>query len=205
MPTVGMFPLGLVLLPGERLPLHIFEPRYQELIGEAIDEGGELGLIFEDDDGVRDTGTLAAVEEVVHRFDDGRLNVVVAGGRPFRVVRWTEGRSFRTAEVELLEDTDAPGEPGAAERGLHLFRRLADQAGAEVEPPERDSPVLSFELAARIDFGQAVKQELLELRSEKERLRRVVKLLERAVQALATEREITDRASRNGKVFAPKE
>ena len=200
-----MFPLGLVLLPGERLPLHIFEPRYQELIGECIDRNGELGLIFEDEAGVRDIGTLAGVEEVVHRFDDGRLNVVVAGGRPFRLVRWTEGRSFQTAEVEVLPDVGAAGDSAEAERGLELFRRLADQAGAEIEPPQPDSPLLSFELAARIDFGQAVKQELLESRSERDRLQRVVKLLERAVQALTIEREITDRASRNGKVFAPKD
>jgi ATP-dependent Lon protease len=196
MPEVGMFPLGIVLLPTERLPLHVFEPRYRELIGEWI---------YEDEDGVREIGTLAIVDEVVHRFDDGRLNVVVAGLRPFRLVRWTEGRSFQTAEVEPLPDVDEPPEPGEAERGLQLFRRIAEHAGAEIEPPPADSPSLSFELAARIDFGPTVKQELLESRSERARLARVVKLLERSVQALAIEHEITERAATNGKVFVPRD
>jgi Lon protease-like protein len=200
-----MFPLAVVLLPTERLPLHIFEPRYRELIGECIADGLEFGLVFEDETGTREIGTLAAVDEVVHRFDDGRLNVVVAGRRPFRIERWTEGRSFRTAEVSVLDDAGEPGEPGEAERALQLFRRLADRAGSEVEAPSSASALLSYELATRVDFGPAVKQELLELRSERERLRRVAKLLERSVQALAIEEEISERASGNGKVFAPRD
>jgi Lon protease-like protein len=194
-----------VLLPTERLPLHIFEPRYRELIGECIDRGLEFGLVYEDETGTREVGTLAAVEEVVHRFEDGDLNIVVAGRQPFRVERWTEGRSFRTAEVAVLEDGPESGEPGEAERALQLFRRLADRAGAEVEAPSSTSRLLSFELATRVDFGPAVRQELLESRSERARLRRVAKLLERSVQALAIEQEIQERAAGNGKVFAPRD
>jgi Lon protease-like protein len=202
---VGMFPIAVVLLPTERLPLHIFEPRYRELIGECIEQGREFGLVYEDAEGPREVGTLAAVDEVVHRFEDGRLNVVVAGRRPFRIDRWTFGRSFRTAEIAPFDDTGEPGEPGEAERALQLFRRLADRAGSEVDAPAATAPLLSFELATRVDFGPAVKQELLESRSERERLRRVAKLLERSVQALAIEQEISERAGGNGKVFAPRD
>jgi Lon protease-like protein len=202
---VGVFPLGMVLLPTEQLPLHIFEPRYRELIGECIEETGEFGMVYEDETGVRDIGTLADVAEVVHRFEDGRLNVVVAGRRRFRLLDWTEGRSFRTAEIEPVDDEYDLPDADVAERGVRVFRRLAEQAGADVEPPAVESPLLSFELAARIDLGASVKQELLESHSERERLSRVVELLERAMQTIAVEREVADRASRNGKVFTPRD
>ena len=200
MPEVGLFPLGVVLLPTEQLPLHIFEPRYRELIAECLEHGREFGLVYEDDDDRREIGTTAGVSEVVRRFPDGRMNVVVEGRERFRIVRPTEGRSFATAEVAVVPDEADPAEPGAIERSLHLFRRLAEQAGAEAPEAPEVTPRLSYELAARVDFGTAIKQELLEERSERARLRQVVELLERAVQGIALEREIGDRASRNGKV-----
>ena len=79
---IGLFPLGLVLLPTEQVPLHIFEPRYRELIGECLEEEEPFGLVYADDDGLRRIGTLATVVEVTDRFEDGRLNIVVEGGGP---------------------------------------------------------------------------------------------------------------------------
>ena len=105
-PEIGLFPLELVLLPGERVPLHIFEDRYRELIGECLADGTEFGLILEDADGLRQVGTSTGVVELVHNFDDGRMNVLVEGRSRFRVVELTDGRAFRTAEVEPLEDDD---------------------------------------------------------------------------------------------------
>jgi Lon protease-like protein len=118
-------------------------------------------------------------------------------------VEETEGRSYRTAEVEALEDA-AGEEPSEeeAERTLEAFRRLAAIAEAdEVEVPSLGSGTpLSFQLAARVDFGTVLKQELLELRSERARLDRLVDLLAQAAGALAREREVRERASGNGKV-----
>ena len=203
MPEIGLFPLELVLLPSERVPLHIFEERYRELVGESLAEGTEFGLILEDDDGLRQVGTRTGVIELVHTFDDGRMNVLVEGRERFRIVSETEGRSYRTAEVELLED-DAGEEPTdeETERTLEAFRQLAVVAEAdEVEVPSAagDTP-LSFQVAARVDFGTVLKQELLELRSERARLDRLVDLLAQAAVALAREREVRERASGNGKV-----
>ena len=90
---LGLFPLGIVLLPTERVPLHIFEPRYRELIGECIAEEREFGLVFADENGVRELGTRARVDEVLEQFDDGRMNIVVEGGERFRVESLTRGRS----------------------------------------------------------------------------------------------------------------
>jgi Lon protease-like protein len=200
---IGLFPLELVLLPSERVPLHIFEDRYRELVGESLADGTEFGVILEDEDGLRQVGTRTALIELVHTFDDGRMNVLVEGHGRFRIVAETEGRSYRTAEVEPLED-DPGSEPTAeeTERTLEAFRQLAAIAEAEevdVPTPGGGTP-LSFQLAARVDFGTVLKQELLELRSERERLDRLVDLLAQAAGALAREREVRERASGNGKV-----
>jgi ATP-dependent Lon protease len=198
---IGLFPLELVLLPTERVPLHIFEDRYKELIGECLAEDSEFGLILETEEGLREIGTRTAVLEVIHTFDDGRMNVLVEGHGRFRVARMTEGRSFHTAEVEPIEDEEeTPSEDDVAQV-MEVFRRLVAVAEAqEIDEPEAGSGTLSFQLAARVDFGHELKQELLELRSERRRLKRLGELLERAVTGLAREAEVRERASGNGKV-----
>ncbi len=201
MAEIGLFPLALVLAPTERVPLHIFEPRYKELIGECIADAEPFGLLLEDDSGRRDIGTLAGVREVVHVFDDGRMNILVEGRDRFRVTEWTDGRSYPTAEVEALEDEDDTlPEAGAAEQALALFRQLAAVADAEIEEPDGASGSLAFEIAAHVDFGTHPKQELLELRSERDRLQRLTELLEQALAAMTREREIRERAATNGQV-----
>ena len=111
MDELGLFPLGIVLLPTELVPLHIFEERYKELIGECLEHDGEFGLLYADEEGAREIGTRAKVAHVLERFDDGRLNIVVAGGERFRVAELTRGRSFITASVEPLEDEPALPSP----------------------------------------------------------------------------------------------
>lgn len=196
---LGLFPLAIVLLPTERVPLHIFELRYQELIEECLELDLEFGLVFEEDDLLREIGTRAGVVEVLDRFEDGRLNILVEGRERFRIVRETEGRPFRTAEVETVADEDVGSEPEARERALELYRALGKIVETEVEEPDGTSSVLSFELAARVDFGPQRKQELLELRSEPERLRAVCSLLERAAEAITLERALAEAASKNGR------
>jgi Lon protease-like protein len=200
---LGLFPLGVVLLPTERIPLHIFEDRYRELIGECIEHEREFGLVFADEDGLREVGCRAAVLEVLERFDDGRMNIVVEGRERFRVVRHTTGRSFSTAEVERVEDVDSTVAPESAARALSSFRKLVEIVEAEVELPDPLTPQLSFELAGRVELEPGAKQELLELRSEPGRLERVADLLEGAAATLALTEEARRRASSNGKVTPP--
>jgi ATP-dependent Lon protease len=201
MSEIGLFPLELVLLPSERVPLHIFEDRYKELIGECLAEDAEFGLILETEDGLREIGTRTAVLEVIHTFDDGRINVLVEGHDRFRIARMTEGRSFHTAEVEPVEDDDEPAAEADVAQVLEVFRRLVAVAEAQdIDEPEAGSGMLSFQLAARVDFGHDLKQELLELRSERRRLERLAELLERAITGLTREAEVRERASGNGKV-----
>jgi Lon protease-like protein len=196
---LGLFPLDIVLLPTERLPLHIFEPRYKELIGECLSEGREFGLLLGDRDGLREIGTRAAVVEVIEQFPDGRLNIVVEGRERFRVVSLSEGRSFVTGDVQPLADEAGVSEREQREAVLDLYRTLAGLVEAEADDPDPDSGVLSFELAARVDFGVERKQELLELTSEPDRLARVAELLEGAIESIHLERELAERAATNGR------
>lgn len=197
MEEIGLFPLGIVLLPTEKVPLHIFEPRYRELIGECVEEDREFGLLYADEGGVRELGTRARVAAILERFDDVRLNIVVEGGRRFVVERMTHGRAFLTAEVDDVDDDPAAVEDDARTDAAGAFRALAALAGAETEVDE-ESPQLSFELAAQVELGVEAKQQLLESRSEQERLVLVAELLHDVRKTLIATRELGERAKRNG-------
>jgi Lon protease-like protein len=202
---IGLFPLGIVLLPTEQVPLHIFEPRYRELITQCLDDEREFGLIFADEDGLRAIGTRAAVTEVLERFDDGRLNIVVEGGDRFRLVEVHERETFHTGETEPVVDQLDPADEETKEQALALFRRLVELTGSDVEEPEADvaGVQLSFALASRFEFAPPVKQELLQSTSERLRLERLCELLEGAVELVARQEEIGSRARTNGKVDPP--
>jgi Lon protease-like protein len=200
MDEIGLFPLNLVLLPGEQAPLHIFEPRYRELIGECLEDGREFGILLEDEGGMREIGTRCGVVEVLDHFPDGRLNVVVQARDRFHLVELTEGRAFSTAEVEELPDEgDTPTED-EVEECLAAYARVVDAAEAELEDLDLDADSIAFQIAARIDFGTEIKQGLLELRSERERVVRLAPMLSRAAEAVQREKEIRERASGNGRV-----
>jgi ATP-dependent Lon protease len=200
---IGLFPIGLVLLPTEQVPLHIFEPRYRELIGESIADETPFGIVYADDDGLRPVGTLATVAEVTERFEDGRLNVVVVGGDRFRLEELTEGRSFVTGTVAPIDDQDDPAEPESIARALELFARLAELTSSDVEAPAAETPQLSFAIAACFDFSADLKQELLSESSERIRLERLCELLGIAAETVARQTAIAARAQSNGKVHPP--
>ena len=198
MDEIGLFPLGIVLLPSERVPLHIFEPRYQELIGECLEERGEFGLIFADDDGVREVGTRARVVDVLEEFEDGRLNIVIEGGARFRVERLTHGREFLTAFVEPVADEPGAWDATVVQLAVEAFRALATVAGAETDELEETSSELSFELAAQVELPTDAKQQLLELTSEQQRLQHVTGLLDAVREAMLAAHELGERAKTNG-------
>ena len=201
MPELGLFPLPIVLLPTERIPLHIFEPRYRELIEECIETGVDFGLVLTDGEGaVHEIGTRASVAQVLERLDDGRLNIVVEGGDRFRLLELTSGRSFTTGLVEEVEDDDEPAPASDVARAVEVFTALASEAESDVDIPDPDSPLLDFELAARVDFAPDAKQELLASTSPGGRMTRLIELLEVALQAVKIEKALRERAGKNGKV-----
>ncbi len=197
---IGLFPLNLVLVPGEQAPLHVFEPRYRELISECLDFGNDFGLLLEDDEGMREVGTRCKVVEVIDRFPDGRLNVVVEATERFQLLEVTDGRTFSTAEIETLPDeSDTPLED-EVEEVLAAYARVVAAAEAELDDLDLDADSVAYQIAARIDFGTEVKQGLLELRSERERVIKLAPMLNQAAEAVEREREIRTRAAGNGRV-----
>ena len=200
MSELGLFPLPLVLLPTERVPLHIFEERYRELIGECLDSGGEFGLVFADDEGIRDIGTRARITEVLARMADGRMDILVEGGARFRLLELTTGRSFHTGEVAPVEDEEDRASSESIERALSFFDRLRELTGSDVDVPEADAAQLSFVLAGRVEFSPDDKLRLLREVSERRRMDLVCELLEHATATARRVRGAAERAATNGRV-----
>lgn len=200
MAEIGLFPLGIVLLPTERVPLHIFEERYKELIGESVDADAEFGLVYADGDELADVGTYARVAHVLTRFPDGRMNVLVQGGRRFRLEELTAGRSFHTAIVSPLEDVDDSAEEESIDRAFRQFGRLREITGSDVDPPDRDERQLSYALAGRVELPADAKLSLLVDVSERSRMRSVCKLFDAAIAAAERMRLAAERATANGRV-----
>jgi ATP-dependent Lon protease len=200
MDEIGLFPLNLVLVPGEQAPLHVFEPRYRELISECLDFGNDFGLVLEDDEGLREIGTRCNVVEVIDRFPDGRLNIVVEATERFQLLELTDGRAYRTAEIEPLPDELETPSEDEVEDVLAAYARVVAAAEAELDDLDLDADSVAYQIAARIDFGTVVKQGLLELRSERERVVKLAPMLNQAAEAVEREREIRTRAGGNGRV-----
>ena len=201
MSLLGLFPLELALVPTERVPLHVFEPRYKELVGECLESGVEFGIVLLEAGGdVHRVGTRARVAEVLQVLPDGRMHVVVEGGERFRLLEVDHERSYDTGIVEPLVDDDEPPDPADVEQVLATFKRLQQTVGAPGEPPDSASPLFDFEVAARVDFANARKQELLELTSPRLRMARLAVFLEHALEALELDHALRRRAHGNGKV-----
>ena len=200
MSELGLFPLPLVLLPTEQVPLHIFEERYKDLIAECLADEGEFGLVYADEAGIREVGTRAVVVEVLTRFEDGRMNILIEGRDRFTLLELTSGRTFQTGDTAPLEDVDDPADASTEERARALFDHLRELTSSEIQAPGPDTPQLSYVLAARVELAADAKLDLLAETSENLRLERVCELLEEAAVAVERQRAAAERAATNGKV-----
>jgi Lon protease-like protein len=199
---IGLFPLAAALVPGELMPLHIFEDRYKRLIDDCEQHDQEFALLYADDDGARELGCTAELVEVTERFDDGRVNVVVRGAVVVRVLELTRWRAYITGRVEPAEDDSEAGDEAAA--AVELYQRVAEATGNEPDPAvTADAGLVSYAITARVEFPPAEKHRILEQRSERGRLMVVIELLARGLENLAAAAEIRDRAHTNGKVAPP--
>ncbi|MEA2471553.1 MAG: hypothetical protein QOE38_2552 [Thermoleophilaceae bacterium] len=200
-----LFPLGLVLLPGEVVPLHIFEERYKLMIGECLESDGEFGIVWLSDDGLREVGCTARVTQVLTELEDGRLNILVAGGRPFRLLRRIDDMSYPAGEVEMLDDADgspdeSPEELELAAEARERYADLVEQVTDERPSADDLEDLDAYGMAATIEFDAAPKQELLELRSERERLQQVSDLFTSTMKRIAQSEEAGELARSNGHI-----
>jgi Lon protease-like protein len=192
-----LFPLGLVLLPQELVPLHIFEERYKLMIGECLEEGREFGILWLSDDGLKQVGCSARITRVLERFDDGRMNILVEGAEPFRLLRRVEDLPYPAGDVELLGDVDA-GDATAAERARVRYADLVEEVTEKRPAADELSRLDAYGMAATLDVALEAKQQLLELRSERGRLERLDSLFAEALERIRLAERAAERASRNG-------
>jgi Lon protease-like protein len=192
-----LFPLGLVLLPGELVPLHIFEERYKTMIGRCLEEEREFGIIWLSDDGLKEVGCAARITQVLERFEDGRLNILVQGTEPFRLTRRIEDLPYPAGEVEPLAD-EPEVDAEALERARSSYADLVEQVTETRPEPETLAELDAYRMAATLEVAPAAKQELLELRSERDRLEQLEALFEEALQRIRMAQRAAERASGNG-------
>jgi Lon protease-like protein len=199
-----IFELSAAILPGELLPLHIFEERYKRMIGHCLEASEPFGIVFRDPDGsAHRIGCTARVAEVLERFDDGRMNVVVAGEQPFKVLERFEAADYPAGEVEPIDAVDEPDaeDPEAADATRAAFAELVQRVSGEPPDPDQLEGEDAYAIASRVELPPQTKQALLEIRSEPDRMRTLGEALRALLAAVARSRDIAERAKMNGKVI----
>ncbi len=195
-----LFPLGIVALPGELIPLHIFEDRYKTMMNECLDQEKEFGIVWLADDGLRENGCACAIERVLERTEDGRMNLLTRGTRPFRVLERQGHLAYPAGVIEFLEDREEPVDRELLLEAHDAYAQLVRRA-TDGEPNAGELEELSaYGMAATVDFGPDAKQGLLDLRSENARLRLVTRLFHAAVERLDLIDRAQERARSNGKI-----
>ena len=197
---IPLFPLDVVLFPGTPLPLHIFEPRYKEMIGECFAQHRTFGVVRALEQGLAEVGCTAEIITVIKEYPDGRLDLVTEGRKRFELVRVNQERSFLQAEVLMIDDE--PGTPSKADisRAIQLHSELLAIAGAKQDLSAADPSLLSFYLAGSLPLDLDFKQKLLALRSEPERLSLLIQYFETIVPNLRRAANAREKAGGNGHV-----
>src|SRR6266850_2523737 len=190
-PLLPLFPLDLVLLPHTNLPLHIFEERYKEMIQDCLRNGWEFGMLAVEGQSVHSIGCTAFISEVLEKFPDGRLNIMVRGRRRFEISMLNDEKSYLRGKPEFFDDdaNEVPVEEKRRQRAIELYGRLKELADWDDQKLQDPSPVftdtqLSYRMMAGLPAPLALKQSLLELRLERERLDRVMRYFEQLIEYL---------------------
>ena len=198
---IPLFPLDLVLLPGVPLPLHIFEPRYKEMIKECLDEKKHFGLIRMHDESMATIGCTAEIIQVLKAYPDGRSDVLTEGKRRFEVLETNQQRPFLQADVFFLNDDQEAAAKTDIDTALRLHDEIMQLAGAETEShKEIDNTQLAYRLAGSLPFDPDFQQVLLEMNSERERMQAIISFFERILPVLQRNARAKRKAGGNGHV-----
>jgi Lon protease-like protein len=195
-----LFPLELVVLPTEMVPLHIFEERYKTMVGECLARDHEFGVVWLSDNGLRHIGCACRIERVLDRDDEGRMNLLTRGTRPFRVIERQGHLPYPAGVIEFLADRGERVESRLQAEAQDAYGDLVRRATDREPKAEELREMSAYEMAATVDFGLAAKQGLLDLRSENARLRLVTRLFRAAITRLDFVDRAQARAKSNGKV-----
>ena len=191
-----LFPLEVVLFPGSELPLHIFEERYREMIGEALRDHTEFGIVLASEKGLVNTGCTAAIDRVLREYSDGRLDILTSGRRRFEILLVNEERSFLRGAVEFFEDEgDRLATPELRDRAIAAYLGL--DGGTPLDSTALADPQLSFRLA-RVVTDLQFRQTILSMRHESERIERLAEYLPALAASQRSLENIKTVAPRNG-------
>jgi Lon protease-like protein len=195
-----LFPLDLVVLPGEAVPLHIFEQRYKTMIDECRERDSEFGVVWLADDGLHDVGCACRIDQVLEVLDDGSINLLTRGTWPLRVVERQSHLPYPAGVVEFLSDTPEQVDAELLVSTQSVYAELVHKATDKRADPDLLAAMSAYDMAATVDFGLEAKQGLLDLRSENARLQLVVRLFRAALKRLDFVDRAQARAKSNGKV-----
>jgi Lon protease-like protein len=200
-----LFPLGLVALPTESVPLHIFEERYRKMIARCLQaEPGsperEFGIVWLSEHELKPIGCACEVERVLERMEDGRMNILARGTRPFHLLERQHDLPYPAGVVEFLDEPTEELDFEAAAAARELYSELVVQATDRELDATELGEMDAYRMAATVEFTLEAKQELLELRSENARLQLLAGLIRAAIERLDVVERAHVRALSNGKV-----
>jgi Lon protease-like protein len=193
-----LFPLDLVLLPGTPLPLHIFEPRYKEMIGECRANDAPFGVVRALEDGIAEIGCTAEIVTVTKEYPDGRMDLVAEGRERFEVLELNRERSFLRAEVLLVPDEPSAPDQQERTRAIQAHLEILTLAGAVQDLSAAEPGALSFYLAGSLPLDLDFKQNLLTMKSESQRIQAVATYLESILPNLRRASRTREKAGGNG-------
>jgi Lon protease-like protein len=197
---LAIFPLELVLFPGAPLPLHIFEPRYKEMIAECLEEKKPFGMVRAKENAVAEIGCSAVILNVMKRYEDGRLDISSEGKQRFTIIELNHDRSFLQAEVTWFEDDEPAPLPGKqSETAIELHEQLFQVISQDAEI-DREKGRISFQLANQLPVDLDFKQTILEMKSESERLDTLIEYYRATIPKVEKTLRARERASGNGHV-----
>ena len=196
-----LFPLDLVLLPNVPLPLHIFEPRYKEMIKECLDQERQFGIIRSHDESLATVGCTAEIINVLKKYPDGRMNILTEGRKRFEVLQINQERAFLQGDVFYLEDEAETPALSDIKTALRLHGEIMQLAGAEPEQVEKaDATQLAYRLAGSLPFDPDFQQALLEMNSESKRIQAIISFFKRIIPLFQQNARAKRKAGGNGHV-----
>jgi Lon protease-like protein len=198
-PLIPLFPLEIVLFPGAPLPLHIFEPRYKEMIAECLEHDRPFGMVRAKDDSLSSIGCSASLLNVLKKYEDGRLDITAEGMQRFEIKEVNQERSFLQAEVAYFEDEPSMPSESELDNVVQLHEQLFGVLGQDVDIA-RDTDLLSFHLANALPVDLDFKQALLEMKSEVERIETLIEYYRATIPKVEKTLLVRQRASGNGHV-----
>jgi ATP-dependent Lon protease len=195
-----LFPLNVVLLPGADMPLHIFEPRYRQMVRDCLEAKSPFGMLLALPNGMAGTGCTAEILEVTGRYDDGRCDILTVGREPFRIVELFPEEPLMRGDVDFLEDRPVPMNPRISRELIELYETCHTLIFDDYprDPDESGEDKISYRIASRLPMDLLWKQRVLELRSEAERQERLVAYLREWAPHLQKEDILRAQTAGNG-------